>query len=209
MDVSPLSRYPRHTCPSGLGSIKPLHRRDRLNPDFLLACTLVLPRSSNKTPLTIPSRRPHIHSPGTRTADAQTRRALYEFHNRLLWPVMSSLTSPALWGEEVGGGIQTHNLKNTAAFLTPAIFSACLLVLRAEKCTPHTHTHIHRHSLSESVGGYFYKGLFPKYTACPITDTLTASHVTGREASGHWLTVLRITPFKQHIEIICCFEANT
>lgn len=51
----------------------------------------------------------------------------------------------------------------------------------------------HTHTVSGSVGGYFYKGLFPKYTACPITDTLTASHVTRWEASGHWLTVLRIT----------------
>lgn len=165
VDVSPLSHYPRHTCAHQ--AWEQSNRRDHLNPDFLRACTHVLPRSSNKTSLTIPPGRPHTHSPGTQPVDAQTQRVLYEFHNRLPWPVMSSHTSPA----PTGTAIQTHKQKNTAAFLAPSIFSACLLVLCAEKCTPHTHG-------LETVGGYFYKGLFPKYTACPITDTLTASHVT-------------------------------
>lgn len=49
--------------------------------------------------------------------------------------------------------------------------------VKSAACEPHT--------LSESVGGYFYKGLFPKYTARPITDTLTASHLTHQAVSGH------------------------
>lgn len=132
MDVSPLSHYPRNT--RAHQAWEQSNRRDRLNPDFLRVCTHVLPCSSNKTSLTIPPGRPHTHSPGTRPVDAQTQRALYEFHNRLPWPVMSFRTSPT----PTGAAIQTQNQKNTAAFLAPSIFSACLLVLCAEKCTPHT-----------------------------------------------------------------------
>lgn len=95
-DVSPLTRYPRHT--RAHQAWEQSNRRDRLNPDFLRACTHVLPCSSNKTSLTIPPGRPHTHSPGTRPVDAQTQRALYEFHNQLPQPVMSSLTSPAPLG---------------------------------------------------------------------------------------------------------------
>lgn len=191
--VSPLSHYPRHT--HAHQAWEQSNRRDRLNLDFPRACTHVLPRSSNKTSLTIPPGRPHTHSPGTRPVDAQTQRALYEFHNRLPWSVMSSHTSPA----PHRGRHPNAQLEEYSCFSCfPHIFSlfACSLCWKA-------------HTFSEFVGGYFYKGLFPKYTTCPITDTLTASHVTRREASGHWLTVLGITRFKRHRQIIRCFEATT
>lgn len=51
-----LSQTHTHTHtrgPSGLGAIKTPHRQDRLSRDFLRTCAHVLPRSSNKTSLTI------------------------------------------------------------------------------------------------------------------------------------------------------------
>lgn len=72
LDVSPLSRYPRRT--RAHQAWEQSNRRDRLNPDFLRACTHVLPCSSNKTSLTIPPGRPHTRSPGTRPVDAQKPR---------------------------------------------------------------------------------------------------------------------------------------
>lgn len=135
LDVSPLSRYPRRT--RAHQAWEQSNRRDRLNPDFLRACTHVLPCSSNKTSLTIPPGRPHTRSPGTRPVDAQKPRERFmgfiiSCHG--LWCHRSQAPPP--WG----AAIQAHNQKNTAAFLAPSIFSACLLVLCAEKWTPHTHT---------------------------------------------------------------------
>lgn len=118
--------------PLGLGAITPPHR---LNPDFLRARTLVLPRSSNKTSLTIPSRRPRIHRPGTRPADAQNRRVLYEFHNRPPWPVMSSHTSPAPLGPP-----SKHTARRIQPFFLLRPYFQLVCLFSALKSARYTHT---------------------------------------------------------------------
>lgn len=110
---------------------------------------------------------------------------------------MSSHTSPA----PTGAAIHTQTEEYSCFSRSIHIFNliACSL------CWKVYTTHTRSQKLWVDI---FIKGFY-KYTACPITDTLTASHVTCWEASGHWLTVLRITRFKRHRQIICCFEAST
>lgn len=144
--------------------------------------------------------------------DAQTEGALYELSGRPYpWCHPQLTLNPANPPESC----QPDTPEEYSCFFffplplfftrSPSFFYlfVCLFfrAVTSAACAPHT--------LSEAVGGYFYKGLFPKCTACPITDTLTASHLTHQAASGHWVTVFRMTLFKQHRRIIGFFLPST